>query len=151
MNRIVCGLGLIAVALLCFALPASGVTNERANAGKVVLGGKNFMGRYGKGWGKRKPKTIFNGGDANGLVTKIHWKGWGHEAARGRGLGNQFKPKGGYYRKHVKVRLRAQALGHCGKHRAYTKLFAQFQKKPGGKYGRWFPWAGAESICRPPF
>ena len=118
--------------------------------GGVVLGAKKFAPN-GKGFGHPHPKTIFNGGDPNGLVSKIKWKNWGSSAARGHGKGNGFKPGGGYYPKPVKVHLRAYKIGTCGhsKRRAYTKMQAQFEKKPGsGKFGKWLDWGGSKSICK---
>ncbi len=138
---------LIAVGLTMTFLAASAA----GTGNKVVLGAEKFAAPYGKGFGKKTPKTIFNGGDPNGLVTEIHWRGWGRDSATGKGLGNQFKPGGGYYSKHVKVQLEARKLGTCGKHRAYTQLAARFQRRPGGHFGRWLLWSGAKSICKPPY
>ncbi len=69
----------------------------------------------------------------------------GSSAARGHGKGNGFKPGGGYYPKPVKVHLRAYKVGTCGhsERSAYTKMQAQFEKKPGsGKFGKWLAWGG---------
>lgn len=136
--------------LLCVS---SGQAASGHGNGKIVLGSKKFVGKYGKGFGRRKPSTIFNGGDPNGLVTEIRWEHWGASVATARGRGSQFKPEGGYYSKHVIVRLRALKLGRCpgSSTRAYTQLMAQFQRRPGGKFGRWFLWSGAKSICSPPY
>jgi hypothetical protein len=53
----------------------------------------------------------------------------------------------------VTVELRARKLGQCPGEsgRAYTQLLARFQKKPGGKFGHWFSWSGAATICEPGF
>lgn len=109
-----------------------------------------FTGGYGKGFGRYKPRKIYNGGDASGYVKKIHWQGWGHATAKGHGRGNAFRPGGGYYDHTVVVRFRARKLGNCkgAKRSAYTQLKTQFQKKPGShKYTRWFNWGGQSSIC----
>jgi hypothetical protein len=53
----------------------------------------------------------------------------------------------------VTVELRARRLGHCSGEsgRAYKRLFARFQKRPGGRFGDWFSWSGSDSICEPGF
>lgn len=67
----------------------------------------------------------------------------------GWGKGNAFKPTGGYYARQVKVQLHAEVLGHCtyDAPRAYTVLYARFQKRPGGRMGGWFLW-GDRPICK---
>ena len=130
------------------AFATAGPVHERA-AQKPVLGLKGLMGQYGKGWGKVKPKVIFNGGVPNGRVHSIKWKRWGTERVIGRGLGSQYRPGGGYYPDPVTVKLRPRKIGQCpGQNRpAYTALRAKMQKKPGGSFGRWFNWSGLSSIC----
>jgi hypothetical protein len=108
-----------------------------------VLGVSGYL-KYGKGWGKPHPKTIFNGGVPSGLVQRLKWTGWGTAEADARGKTATYKPEGGYYSKLVKIKLRALGLASCPQHPsrpAYTRLLAQVQTKPGGKYGDWFPWA----------
>ena len=80
-------------------------------------------------------------------------KHWGAQSSLGKGRGYQYKPEGGYYDQLVKVELRAKRLGTCPGHskRAYTKLRARVQKKPGGHYGEWFSWSGSQNICEPGF
>jgi hypothetical protein len=116
--------------------------------GQVVLGSADFAPN-GHGFGTAHPSRIYNGGDSNGLVRKIHWQDWGEARALGEGRGYQFKPQGGYYRHTVTVQLRASHIGHCSGDSggAYTKLKARMQKKPGGRFSRWFAWGGSSSIC----
>jgi hypothetical protein len=115
----------------------------------VVLGSPKFTGPYGKGWGTAAPTTIFNGGDPSGLVTRIHWSGWGGAAAVGHGLNAIFKPKGGYYAKLANIQLIAYDLGRCtpGGPLAYRGLIVRVPAKPGGRYGSWLYWSGDRSIC----
>ena len=115
---------------------------------RVVLGSREFAPN-GWGFGTAHPKRIFNGGVPSGLVHDIKWKRWGKKVAIGKGLGHQYKPEGGYYSKHVVVRMRARRLGRCpgAKVRAYRQLAVSFQNRPGGSFGRWFLWSGAGSIC----
>lgn len=140
-------IAVIAIAGLA-TLATPGSSHERA-AQKPVLGLKGLMGPYGKGWGKVKPKTVFNGGVPNGRVRKIKWKRWGTERVIGRGLGSQYRPGGGYYPKPVKVKLRPRKIGQCPSQNrpAYTVLRVKMQKKPGGSFGRWFNWSGLRTIC----
>ena len=145
----------ILATLACMALalvaagggPASGSTSE------PVLGSPSFAAPYGYGFGTQHPKVVSNGGVPSGTMEAISWKAWGDRVAYGRGLGHQYKPRGGYYRRPVEVRLRAEKLGSCPdtKPPAYTRLRVKFQKRPGGAWEDWFLWSGARSLCDPLF
>ena len=141
---------LSALVLVVSALGAT-VAASAGAAANPVLGAKAFAAPYGEGWGTAEPSEIFNGGDPSGSVRDIKWSGWGNPTAIGYGLNPIFKPHGGYYRKPARIELRATALGKCGKQAAYTKLEVRIPKKPGGKLGKWFSWAGAKTICKSPF
>jgi hypothetical protein len=148
--RLVGVVGLIAATAFLLA----GVSTLSAHSrGQVVLGSKRFA-PYGKGWGKVKPRHLYNGGDASGDITRIHWRHWGHRVARGHGRNSIFKPHGGYYRKSVRIKLKAHSLGHCphSHRRAYKHLSVRIPKKPGGPLGPWRNWAGGHrTICEPPY
>jgi hypothetical protein len=124
-----------------------------AGARQPVLGARAFATPGGKGWGRFKPKTIFNGGDPSGLVSGIRWSHWGKRIARGRGRTSIFKPRGGYYPQLVPVELKASNLGRChpGGPLAYRHLSVREPSKPGGRFGRWFAWSGAHTLCKSPF
>jgi hypothetical protein len=145
-------------ALLLVALTASAAIAAEASAEEItpaepipVLGAKAFATPYGAGFGKAEPEVIFNGGDPSGEVSEIHWTGWGNPIAIGYGKNPIFKPHGGYYRKPARIELRANKLGKCGTRAAYTRLEIRAPKHPGGKLGKWFSWAGAKTICKPPY
>lgn len=131
---------------------AVALTVPAAASGKVVLGSKDWAAPYGEGWGTAKPRKIDNGGVPSGIVVKIRWRHWSDAIARGKGRGHQYKPGGGYYRKRVDVKLRAQRIGTCPgeKGRAYKHLKAKFRKRPGGPYGDWFSWSGDKNLCTYP-
>lgn len=118
-------------------------------AAAVVLGARAFA-PHGRGFGTAHPALIDNGGDASGVVTAIHWQRWGRPSAAGHGLNTMFKPGGGYYRKPVRIELRAYDLGRCTRRGplAYRMLMARLPVRPGGPEGRWFRWAGSRTICR---
>jgi hypothetical protein len=139
------------LSLLVVLVAALIVVESPGAAPSPVLGAKAFAAPYGEGFGTAEPATIFNGGDPSGEVSKIRWSGWGNPTALGFGLNPIFKPGGGYYRKPARIELRATGLGKCGARRAYTKLEARVPKHPGGKLGKWFDWAGAKTICKPPY
>ena len=141
------GLALLAAAL-AFAIAAA---PGASGAGGVVLGSRAFALPDGSGWGTARPSKIFNGGDPSGLVSDIHWRSWGGPSASGSGLTSIFKPAGGYYRRLVRVQLRAQAIGRCSSRgpRAYTLLQFRVPSRPGGRLGAWTPWAGSGKVCRP--
>jgi hypothetical protein len=115
----------------------------------IVLGTMAFA-PTGFGWGKEEPEKIFNGGDPSGLVTDIRWRSWGGPEAIGFGQTAIFKPEGGYYPGRVRIELRAQALGHCGLQRAYTKLSVRVPPHPDAPFGPWGSWSGAATLCAPP-
>ena len=138
---------LIAIALLASAALAAPTVGQAA-PDDVVLGAEEYAPN-GAGFGTAEPQRIFNGGVPSGLVKKIKWNNWGGPTASGKGRGFQYKPDGGYYRRTVKVKLRARRIGQCPGHseRAYLELRAQVQNKPGGHFGDWFSWSGSETIC----
>ena len=94
------------------------------------------------GWGTPHPSEIFNGGDPSGLVTHIHWSGWGGASASGHGLNAIFRPNGGYYDKLVTIDLRAYDKGRCTSHGplAYRRLSVREPSRPGGPVGPWQAW-----------
>jgi hypothetical protein len=110
----------------------------------VLLGGKAFGP---EGFGTPHPARISNGGDLSGLVTHIHWQSWGGTTATAWGKNSIFKPRGGYYKRPVSIKLRASNLGYCAGRRAYTHLAVRFPSHPGGRLGPWRAWSGASSIC----
>jgi hypothetical protein len=149
------GSSIVATASLTIAAGAGadmhpdGIQESTAAARPLVLGSSDYAGEYGRGWGKVRPKRIYNGGVPSGLVVKIRWRRWGHPVARGRGLTSIYKPEGGYYRKRGAIQLRASHRGTCPgtERRAYTRLRVRVVVRPGGKFGRWFWWSGTQDIC----
>jgi hypothetical protein len=127
---------------------SSTAATTAATMPKVVLGSKSFVSR-GEGWGSAEPSRIYNGGDPSGLVSGIHWTGWGQSSAHGTGRTSIFKPGGGYYRGLVRVTLRAYDIGTCtrGGPRAYLKLSTRVPKSPGGPLGPWSSWSEASNLC----
>jgi hypothetical protein len=133
---------------------AAAVPAARIHAGtateRIVLGAPDYAGQYGRGWGKVKPRLIDNGGVPSGRVIKIRWRRWGKRVARGRGETYIYRPNGGYYGKRGAIQLRAFHRGTCpgtGGQRAYTQLRVRVVKRPGGRFGSWFRWAGTKDIC----
>ena len=131
---------------------SSQASNGSVSASRhVVLGNKRFAPR-GAGFGKARPKRIYNGGVPSGEVRHIHWKSWAGRSARGRGLTWIYKPNGGYYSKPGRIKLHAFGVGRCTKHGplAYRHLRVRVVKRPGGHYGRWLNWSGTRNICTYP-
>lgn len=116
--------------------------------GQVVLGSSAFAPN-GWGFGTVAPTSIFNGGDASGLVKRIHWQAWGQPEATGSGRNPTFRPGGGYYKKLLGIKLRAGTIGTCpdGTGPAYTTLQFRARRKPGGKLGPWQNWSGQATVC----
>ena len=133
-------LALVSMTVLATQAPANAEQSAH-HYPKTVLGSAKFAGPYSEGWGHAHPKEIFNGGDPSGLVSKITWKHWGARSSYGWGKTAIFRPQGGYYPGLVRAELRAQNVGHCGSHRAYTHLYVREPSKPGGKLGKWFSWS----------
>jgi hypothetical protein len=134
------------VALVSALVVAAAAGSSR----RVVLGAASYAGPNGAGWGKPHPKRIYNGGDPSGLIRHVHWISWGGAVARGHGRHAIFKPHGGYYRKLVRIQLRAYDLGRCTRHGplAYRRLSFREPSRPGGPVGRWHWWSGSKTICR---
>jgi len=136
---------------------AAGYTTARAGArARViqvpVLGAKGFSAGQGWGWGTAHPRSISNGGDPGGVVYRIAWRNWGAKRALGYGKIPIFKPTGGYYSRLGRIVLRAQRLGRCGGHRAYTRMYVRSVRKPGGPLGTWHAWTWrSANICRSPW
>jgi hypothetical protein len=138
---------LLAVSL-AVALLGAGVASA---AGSVVIGSARFAPN-GSGWGTTKPRKLDNGGVPSGIAFHLKWTSWGGNVARGHGKTYGYKPQGGYYRRPVRIKLRAHHLGSCKADgtRAYRRLTARVQKRPGGAFGRPFLWSGQRNLCRPP-
>jgi hypothetical protein len=103
--------------------------------------GKPGLFPGGAGWGTAKPRSIFNGGSPGGLARDIRWRNWGAATATGAGRMAVNRLGGtGYYSRLVRVEFRAKRLGRCGDRRAYTRLIARAQEKPGGRFRPWHPW-----------
>lgn len=142
--------------LACAALAAAAMPAALAPAASasdpatVVLGSSAFAGAIGVGWGRPHPSEIFNGGDPSGLVTRIHWRGWGGPQSTGRGLTSIFKPAGGYYGTLVTAQLKAFDRGRCtaGGPIAYRRLSVREPARPGGPLGPWQSWSGSRTLCR---
>jgi hypothetical protein len=141
-RRVAALLGMVC-ALMLSAVLASGPAQAQQGRHPAVpvLGSKKFAGGYGSGWGTAHPKEFFNGGDPSGDVYSITWQHWGNKRSYGWGKNAIFKPGGGYYRHAVRIQVRAQSLGYCGTHRAYTHLWVREPSKPGGPLGKWHPWS----------
>jgi hypothetical protein len=128
----------------------TGLSTAAAARMVPVLGSKHYEpGPYDRGFGTAHPKRVFNGGDPSGLITHITWKHWGSTRADGWGKNAIFKPGGGYYRKLVRIQLRAKDLGHCSPHShlAYQRLRYREPRRPGGPLGKWHSWSGRSRIC----
>lgn len=124
-------------------------TTYRLLAGSVVLGGKVYGAPTGQGWGTPHPHFIYNGGDASGSITNVHWSSWGGAVAHGRGRNPIFKPHGGYYRRPAVALLKAIDTGRCEGRDAYLRLLIREPRRPGGPLGPWRSWSGPQTICEP--
>lgn len=81
-----------------------------------------------QGYGRVKPRTIFNGGDPTGLVSHIRWTRWGQRRAIGHGTGDWVWPglsvaEGGMP---LHATVVAFDLGSCRGRLAYRKIVWYF-------------------------
>ena len=141
----------VAIYITGFALSAPVAPAVARQPETIVLGGKEFAGPYGKGWGTERPSEIYNGGDTSGLITDVRWSTWGGPVASGWGKNAIFKPHGGYYRHPIAIKLRASTIGQCEGRRAYMTLWIRSPTHPGGSLGRWRKWVEAPNICFSPY
>lgn len=89
------------VALLAtFLVGGASLAVAVANTDAPVLGSKRFAPN-GQGFGTVRPRRIFNGGDASGLIKRIHWRHWGRDVAATRGRSMDW------------VSVRSSSLGCC--------------------------------------
>jgi hypothetical protein len=115
---------------------------------EYVLGTRGWAGDYGRGWGMRRPRTLYNGGAPSGLIKHILWHHWGSRVASGQGITYVYKPGGGYYDRPGRIKLRADRRGVCGDKPAYQRLRVSVEQRPGsGRYGHWVNWSGASDLC----
>jgi hypothetical protein len=78
----------VAIAIVLAAgLAASG---SAAQSPAPVLGHPWARGQ--DGYGRARPRTVFNGGDPTGLVQDIRWTGWGRSRAVGAGIATYVWP-----------------------------------------------------------
>jgi len=84
--------GLPAMILLAGCGSQPGSSAVAGHPARPVLGRLAGDFSHGSGFGKAEPPTIFNGGDPTGLVSKIHWSGWGGPRATGSGLAEYVGP-----------------------------------------------------------
>ena len=76
-----------------------------------------------RGYGHARPRTIFNGGDASGLLTGIHWSTWGRSRAIGTGRGLYVAPdQSNAEGTEEPARVVLFALGSCKGRRAYEAI-----------------------------
>ena len=149
MSRLVATASVV-LAGLCAGASFAAASPRRASVAdaQVVLGSSAFAPN-GWGFGTVAPVSIFNGGDASGLVKQIHWQSWGQAEAIGFGRNPTFRPHGGYYKKLLGIKLKAANIGTCpdGIGPAYTTLQFRARRKPGGKLGPWRNWSGEATVC----
>jgi hypothetical protein len=60
---------------LGFALAPMTQAIRAADQSKIALG-KNYLLRYGVGWGAAHPRMIFNGGVPSGKAWTLRWSDW---------------------------------------------------------------------------
>lgn len=77
-----------------------------------------------QGYGQVKPRTIYNGGDATGLVKNIDWQAWGGRRAIGTGTGFWVGPHQFVFQGHVEkgARIVLFQLGRCHGQPAYNAI-----------------------------
>jgi hypothetical protein len=100
----------------CCRLRAASRHHLASPARMVVLGSRDFA-PHGLGFGAVRPRRLSMGDDLDptkeARVDQIRWRRWGGPTATGHGLTALAKPDGGFYRKKVRIELRADRLGRC--------------------------------------
>jgi hypothetical protein len=115
-----------AVAMLSVWTAATAQPAAAADAGQPVptLGLMTGLFSHGAvGFGKVRPKEVYNGGDPTGLVTSITWHNWGHGQAVGTGRSVYVAPNQAVAAGTVEpVRIVAFDLGSCNGHYMYAAV-----------------------------
>jgi hypothetical protein len=108
--------------LLLTLLGTLGLLGSTAVAGGApVLAGP--WSSHQEGYGRVRPRTIFNGGDGSGLVQRIRWLTWGHSQAIGEGIGLYVGPhQSNAEGTRESTRVVAFQLGYCHGKRAYEAI-----------------------------
>jgi hypothetical protein len=144
-------LALTTILVAPVAVGASTVAASAHQPRASGIGIRHSFGQDSAGWGRRRPKELFNGGDPSGLISSIGWSSWGGRVASGHGKNAVFKPSGGYYGHLVTIRLRAKDPGPCGASGriAYHHLYVSSPSRPGGKFGKWQIWTSYHrDLCK---
>jgi hypothetical protein len=115
-----------AVAMLSIWTAAPALHAAAADAGRPVptLGLMTGLFSHGAvGFGKVRPKEVYNGGDPTGLVTSITWHNWGQARAVGTGRSDYVAPNQSVAAGTTEpVRIVAFDLGSCDGHYMYAAV-----------------------------
>jgi hypothetical protein len=112
----------VTVLASCFAASprSAAATVTRA---EPTLGLSTGLFAQGSGFGKVRPKEVFNGGDPTGLVSSISWRSWGQGQAVGTGRSVYVAPNRAVAQGTVQpVRIVAFDLGTCNGHYMYAAV-----------------------------
>jgi hypothetical protein len=124
-------------AVLLLAVPACALglsARSLAPGAQAAAGAAPRLGRASssaqRGFGQVHPQTIFLGGDPTGLVTHIHWSGWGASQAIGAGEAEYDWPGTAVAANGIAPGARVVAfhLGTCRGHPSYNALEWYFPK-----------------------
>lgn len=135
--------GLPAMVLLagCGSHPAA--SSGSGQQARPVLGRPAGDFSHGSGFGHVEPPKIFNGGDPTGLVSKIHWSGWGGPRATGTGLAEYIGPGQSVATgRQAKATVVAFHLGRCHGTLMYQAIEWFFPQ-----HGQSFNPASYENVC----
>lgn len=102
-----------------------------------------LFGYNGRGFGKVRPATVFNGGDPTGLVMHITWSSWGGSTAAGTGTSDWVGPNQSVATgTQETVTIVAFNLGTCGGKLMYRAVEWYFPQ-----HGQKFDPSQYEDIC----
>jgi hypothetical protein len=113
-----------ALLVLCAVAPPQRAAAADASRPEPTLGLLTGVFKPGGvGFGKVRPKEVFNGGDPTGLVTSITWHGWGQGQAVGTGRSTYVAPNQAVAQGRTEpVRIVAFGLGVCDGHYMYAAV-----------------------------
>jgi hypothetical protein len=116
--------GATAVLGLCTAvLPQHAAAAEASRPAPTLGLLTGLFAHGGVGFGRVRPKEVYNGGDPTGLVTSISWRDWGQGQAVGAGRSVYVAPNQAVAQGKVEpVRIVAFDLTTCNGHYMYAAV-----------------------------
>lgn len=145
---------------LLAALGAAGCAEASTSAapqqhGAPTLGTASYAKRQhlGRGFGAVAPEQVNANGDPGSIIYDVHWTGWGHSQAIGRGKSYAPGANGGWTSTFKASHIRATDLGRCKPHGqiVYRRLWVldtrDEPRRADAPEWPWVEWPSGQPMC----